>query len=270
MTQNVLNYGGGWQTVGMCVLIEQGKLPHPDRIIIADTRREKKTTWRYLEKTTRPRMQAIGLDIEVVPRSLAYVDLYGHNGDLLLPVYTATGKMSAFCSDEWKGQVIRRYLKLGALGFSPDEIATMPHQAVREHMKRRIDETFVNWIGFAYDERDRIKGTEGRWFPLVEMMLTKADMRTTIRAAGWADPVSSACWMCANMNNEEWRGVRDNDPADFEQACVIDEEVREQDIFNGGTGVWLHHSRVPLREADLEAEDRKGPARQCGLGLCMI
>jgi hypothetical protein len=244
MTLNILNYGGGWQTTGMLVLIEQGKLPRPDRIVIADTGREKKTTWRYLEGTARPRMQAIGLDIEIAPRSLAKVDIYGHNGDLLLPAYTATGKLTAFCSNEWKARVVARYL-----GHPKDS---------------------TNWIGFTYDERRRIKGTDGRWFPLVEMMLTKADIRTIIRAAGWPDPTSSACWMCANLDNAEWRNIRENDPADFEAACQLDEEIREDDLFKGGTGVWLHHSRVPLREADLEAEDRKGPARQCGLGLCML
>ena len=241
---NVLNYGGGWQTTGMLVLIEQGKLPRPDRIVIADTGREKKSTWRYLEATARPQMRAIGLDIEIAPRSLARVDLYSHKGDLLLPVYTKTGKLPAFCSNEWKQRVVSRYLG---------------------HPKGA-----VNWIGFTFDERTRIKDPTGRWFPLVEMMLTKTDIRQIIRDAGWPDPTSSACWMCANMGNAEWRDVRDSDPLDFEAACQLDEEIREQDIFNGGTGVWLHHSRIPLREADLDAEDRKGPARQCGLGLCMI
>ena len=267
---SVLNYGGGWQTTGLLVLIKQGKLPRPNRIIISDTGREKSSTWRYINDVARPQMAEIGIEIEIAPRSLAYVDLYGHNGDLLLPVYTATGKLSAFCSDEWKAQVVRRYLKLGALGFSSDQIAEMSHATVKEHMKRRIDETFLNWIGFTYDERQRIKNTDGRCFPLVEMMLTKADIRSIIRAAGWPDPVSSACWMCANLDNAEWRYIRGNDPADFEAACLIDEEVRENDVFRGGTGVWLHHSRVPLRQADLEVEDRKGPSRQCGLGLCML
>lgn len=246
---NVLNYGGGWQTTGILVLIKQGKLPRPDRIIIADTGREKKSTWRYLEGTARPQMREIGREIEIAPRSLAYVDLYGHNGELLLPVYTKTGKLSAFCSTEWKARVIDRYIRLLA----------GPPASGRTH-----------WIGFTYDERRRIKGEEGRWYPLVEMMLTKADIRQIIRAAGWPDPMPSACWMCANMSNEEWRSVRDNDPADFEAACRLDEEIREQDIFNGGTGVWLHHSRVPLREADLEAEDRREAGRQCGLGMCFV
>jgi hypothetical protein len=244
MTLQILNYGGGWQTTGMLVLIEQGKLPRPDRIIIADTGREKGSTWEYLERTARPRMQAIGLDIEVAPRALAKVDIYSHQGDLLLPAYTLTGKLPAFCSNEWKQRVVARYL-----GHPKD---------VR------------HWIGFTFDERKRIKDPTARWFPLVEMMLTKADIRAIVRAAGWPDPTSSACYMCANLDNAEWCEIRDNRPDEFELACVLDEEIREEDLFKGGTGVWLHHSRVPLREADLAVEDRKGPARQCGLGMCFI
>lgn len=266
----VLNYGGGWQTTALLVLICQGKLEKPDKIIIADTGREKSSTWRYLENEARPRMREIGLDIEIAPRSLAYVDLYGHNGDLLLPVYTAKGKLSAFCSSEWKAEVINRYLKLSTIGHSPDQIAAMPHDIVKREMKRRAAKDWTNWIGFAFDERNRVKDKTQKRFPLIELMLTKEDNRNIVRNSGWSLPTPSACWMCANMSNEEWRGVRDNDPADFEQACLIDEEIRENDIFNGGSGVWLHHSRVPLREADLEAEDRKEPSRQCGLGLCFI
>lgn len=228
----------------MLVLVAQGKLPRPDRIVIADTGREKQSTWRYIESTARPMMAAIGMAIEVAPRALAKVDIYGHNGDLLLPAYTKTGKLSAFCSNEWKARVVARYL---------------------EHPKDAI-----NWIGFTYDERKRIKGNDARWYPLVEMMLTKADVRSIIRAAGWPDPTSSACWMCANLDNIEWRDIRDNDPADFEAACVLDEEIRDEDIFKGGSGVWLHHSRVPLRNADLDERDRKDIARQCGLGACFI
>lgn len=268
MHQNVLSYGGGWQTTGILVLIAQGKLPRPDRIVIADTGRERKTTWRYLESVARPQMQAIGLEIEIAPRNLAYVDIYAHNGDLLLPVYTKTGKLSAFCSNEWKARVVKRYLHLTALGC--EEIAALSRADVERAMRQSVEYSATNWIGFTYDERDRIKGSTGRWFPLVEMMLTKADIKTIIRTAGWPDPTSSACWMCANLDNAEWRNIRKNDPADFEAACQLDEEIREHDLFNGGTGVWLHHSRVPLREADLEVEDRKESGRQCGLGLCFV
>jgi hypothetical protein len=34
----VLNYGGGRQTVAICILIARGILPKPDRIVIAEQR----------------------------------------------------------------------------------------------------------------------------------------------------------------------------------------------------------------------------------------
>jgi hypothetical protein len=245
-TKRVLGYGGGRQTVAYCVLIAQGKVPKPDHIVIADTGRENTSTWDYLEEVARPLLASVGLTVEVAPRSLSKVDLYAHNGDLLLPAYTATGKLTAFCSNEWKARVVTRYLRA---------------QGVEEH---------ISLIGFALDEKKRIKSTEGREFPLVDLMLTKADCIRIILDAGLPLPPPSSCWMCPNKANEEWRYERDNYPADFERACVLDEEIRAEDIEAGGSGVWLHHSRAPLREADLDAEDRRGPTRQCGLGLCMV
>jgi hypothetical protein len=72
------------------------------------------------------------------------------------------------------------------------------------------------------------------------------------------------------MSNTEWRHVRDEYPAEFQLACQLDEEVRVEDLERGGSGVWLHASRVPLREADLDADDGREEGRQCGLGLCMV
>lgn len=50
----------------------------------------------------------------------------------------------------------------------------------------------------------------------------------------------------------------------------MDEELRADDISNGHTGVFLHWSRVPLREADLTIDDTKEISRQCSLGMCFV
>ena len=248
MTTHVqlLSYGGGRQTVAMLELVRQEKLPRPDKIVIADTGREKQSTWDYLEEVGQSIAAACGLVIEIAPRSLAYVDMYAHNGDLLIPAYTQNGKLTAFCSNEWKQRVIQRYLRASGV------------------------KSFTTWIGFALDERSRVKSREGRAFPLLDLGLTKRDCIEVIRRAGLPLPPPSACWMCPNLQNEEWRYVRDTYPADFERACLLDQEIRENDLSAGGSGVWLHHSRVPLREADLSIEDRKEASRQCGLGMCFI
>ncbi len=243
----VLSYGGGTQTVAMVCLVLDGLLPRPDRILCADTGREGTGTWEYLNQYVQPMVGLAGMTVEISSHELATVDLYSHKGTLLLPVYTATGKFRTYCSNEWKAAVNERYLR--SKGIKSAE----------------------SWIGFSIDESDRAKGHgDSPWFrryPLCELMLSKADCEKIILSHGIPLPPKSACWCCPHRHNEEWRYLRDNQPDDFEKACVLDEEIREDDEFNG---VYLHESRVPLRIADLEAKDRREPSRQCGLGNCFI
>ena len=240
----VLNYGGGRQTIAICCLIVRGILPKPDRIVMADTGREKRSTWLYLDTHIQPLLATIGMHVEIAPHDLATVDLYSHLGTMLMPVFTATGKFETYCSSEWKARVVDRYLG--------------GHKGWR------------HWIGFSYDERSRIKSRDGRWFPLIERMLSLEDCRIIVAQQGLPPAPRSACWGCPNMRNAEWRHVRDELPDQFELACMLDEDLRADDIAAGNGGVWLHEQRVPLREADLELPDSREPSRQCSLGLCMI
>lgn len=242
---NILSYGGGRQTVAMLVLVAKGVLPRPDRIVTADTSREVGTTWSYLNEHVQPFLANYGMAVEVAPHSLATVDVYAHNGDLLLPAYTESGKLPTYCSNEWKGRVVQRYLRAEGITKA------------------------MQWIGFAFDERKRWnkEETAGPWqqrFPLVELMIRTVDCPAIIRSAGLPVPFKSRCWNCPHQTNEEWRELP---PDEFEKACLLDEEVRENDTHGG---VWLHESRVPLRVADLSAPDRKTPSRQCGFGNCFV
>jgi 3'-phosphoadenosine 5'-phosphosulfate sulfotransferase (PAPS reductase)/FAD synthetase len=240
----ILSYGGGTQTIAMCVLVAQGKLPKPDYVIAADTGREMPTTWEYADEVARPLLASVGLDLHIAPHTLATVDLYSGNGDSVLPAYTETGKLPTFCSNEWKARVVHRYARQ-VLGTGTD---------------------LVNWIGFSMDEVNRIKGTDGRRFPLIELMLTSADCKHIIESAGLPLPCKSRCWMCPHQHNAEWREVRAN-PELWRQAIELDEELRENDDRGG---VFLHASRKPLAEANIEAQDRNEPNRQCAFGLCFI
>lgn len=245
MQTEVLNYGGGRQTVAMLALVVKGILPRPDRIVTADTSREVGSTWSYLNDHVQPWLEKHGMCVEVAPHDLATVDLYGKNGDLLVPVYTLTGKLPTYCSNERKACVVQRYL-------------------------RGVGVTSANmWIGFAYDERSRWdkERQPGAWpmkFPLVDKMILQADCPTIVASVGLPPVKKSRCWICPHQKNAEWRELP---PDEFAEACKVDEELRENDDRGG---VFLHQSRVPLREADLNAPDRREPNRQCGLGLCML
>jgi hypothetical protein len=243
MTTTILNYGGGTQTLAMCVLVTRGVLPKPDYVIAADTGREVISTWEYADTYARPLLATVGLDLHIAGHELATVDLYGKNGDVLVPVFTSTGKLSTYCSGEWKARVVQRYAR----------------------KVLNIDGELVNWIGFSFDERNRVKGDAGRAYPLLDLMLTKTDCQQIIIGAGLPLPRKSRCAICPHQNNDEWREVRDSNQ--WPLAVAVDEELRANDERGG---VWLHSSRQPQEAVDLNAATRPEPARQCGLGMCFV
>lgn len=105
------SYGGGVQSCAIAVLIAQGLLPKPELVVMADTSREATETWEYTETHIGPLFDRLGMELNIIPHTLATVDLYGTKGDALLPAYTAdgAGKLPTFCSVEWKQRVVRRW-----------------------------------------------------------------------------------------------------------------------------------------------------------------
>lgn len=253
MRTQILSYGGGVQTAGMIAAILLDKLPRPDMLVIADTAREKSSTWDYLAEVIDPALERENMTVEIASHDLSTVDLYAHNDDLLIPVYTrdesmgTVGKLPTFCSNEWKQRVIMRWAR--AQGVEQCDI----------------------WIGFSTDEAGRAKPSGVKWFarrfPLLELGMSRADCRVLIEEMGWPMPYKSACKMCPNMNDAEWVEMRDNYPNDFAAAIVLEDEIREWD-----ENVYLHSSAVPLREVEWKPENSRSSqaSLQCGLGLCWV
>jgi hypothetical protein len=248
MRVQVLSYGGGVQTVALIALVLKGKLARPDIIVMADTSREKQSTFDYLDEIVQPALERQGMRVEIAPHSLATVDLYAHNGDLLLPVYTATGKLPTFCSTEWKQRVVQRYLR-----------------------GRAVDQCDA-WIGFSLDEKGRVDRATGdtgwyvRTFPLYNMGLTRADCLVIAQDMGWPPPPSSACRMCPNMDDHEWAIMQRDYPGDFAKAVELEAEIREWD-----DEIYLHSSRQPLAQVVFNSDkySRKEGRHQCSM-FCMI
>lgn len=244
MTTHVANYGGGIQTAAMMALIARGVLPRPDHIVMADTGREIASTWRYLHQHMAPFLASHGLHVDIAPHALARYDLDGPGGTTLLPVFTQTGKLRTFCAANWKRDVIAKWL--------------------RAHGVR----SWVNWLGISLDERTRATVTDGRvWYPLIDLMLTRADCEAIVLDAGLPLPRKSRCFMCPHQSNAEWQQVRDEEPGQWEEALAIDADTRAMDTQGG---VYLHRDLKPLAMVNIETPDRKPAGRQCGLGLCWM
>ena len=250
----VLSYGGGRQTVAICVLIAQDKLPRPERIVCADTGREASSTWRYLNTYVRPLMKTVGLTVEIASHDLATVDLYSGNGDLLIPAYTKDGKLPTFCSTEWKRRPVQRYLR--GKGYGPEKPVSM-------------------WLGFSVDEVGRAKPSQTSWithrYPLLmDVALNKRECVALVREAGLPEPPRSSCWMCPHRADAEWKALS---PGDFANAVMLEQEIQGKDTQGG---VWLHRSRAQLENAVLDAPEVDLPLfgekgqEECASGYCFV
>jgi 3'-phosphoadenosine 5'-phosphosulfate sulfotransferase (PAPS reductase)/FAD synthetase len=233
----IWSYGGGVQSVGMLALIAAGRLPKPERVIMADTSRESSLTWLYTHRYVRPMMDTLGLCLEIAPHSLAKHDLYSSNGDLLLPAYTAKGKMPTFCSNEWKKRVVRRYLRDS--GYGPERPVKM-------------------WFGISYDEYTRARVSDVDWlsnvFPLLDLEITRQDLESQITGFGLPVPPKSACWCCPNRRNAEWRQQALYAYNDHRRAVVLDTMIRMKDPEHS---VYLYSNGKPLDKVNFHLPDTR-------------
>lgn len=255
--KRVWSYGGGTQSNAIAILIAQGKLPKPDRIVFADTSGEMTEVWDYMDTYTRPLLQSRGLDIEIAPHSLATVDFYGKNGDLLIPAYTLTGKLPTYCSDEWKKHVVRRYL--GGYETMGD---------------------IIMWLGMSTNEIGRLKPADVKWiehhWPLCDMpvkagyhvRMNRIECEKLIADFGWPPSPRSACVWCPHLDNGQLHRMKLYSPQDLKRANQVQQMILQNDTRGG---VFLHVSRNPnLEEIDFSQSQQLLFVDDCASGYCMM
>lgn len=244
-------FGGGVQSVGIAILIALGKLPLPEYIGMADTSYERGVVWEYSKRYTFPLLGELGTQVDVIPHSYSTVDIEAKNGDLLLPVFTQTGKLPTFCSNEWKQRVYRRRLR--ELGYGPSR-------------------PVAKWLGYSLDENDRMKQTGLKWiinhFPLLlgyGARYSRHGLEQIISDYGWPPPPSSACDFCPNRDDITWQAIKDNEPHTWANAVERDEWLRQPEQVKRWGVTYVHKSRVPLVDAEFNKLDDM-PLFKCGSG----
>ena len=253
----VWSCGGGTQSCAIGALIVQGRLPKPDVCVIADTGRERQNTWDYLDNTLRPNLAKVGVAIARVTATE-----YGYysnelfiNNKLTIPYinqeYNPPMRASAFCSGNWKRDAIENFIRK-SLGWKRSE--------------------YCLWIGFSRDEGRRItKMQSGKdypegliSFPLLDARMTRRECVKLVESMGWPTPPRSACWMCPNNSDYEWRDIIKNRPDEFKKAVELEREIHLID-----PDAWLHRSCVPLDQVDFsQPEDLF--SRPCDSGMCFV
>lgn len=243
-TLRVVSFGGGIQSWAMLVAADKGLLgPKPDFAIIGDTGNESDAMWDYYE-THRHR---VSTEIRVVKRGDILQHIRRSKGEpdgkqlATLPYYLGDGgQMMRTCTASFKidavTQEIRRLLNV-------KKGARMPKDTLVEV-----------WVGFSMDERKRAGGYPAEiWqevrYPLLEIDFTRGRCEQFLVENGFPVPPRSRCIICPYRSDESWRQLT---AEEFEEACQIDEQLRE-----GGTPPrgykslpYLHRERKPLREVD--------------------
>lgn len=227
-----------------------GTLPMPDLAIFADTGWEPKAVYDHLD-----RLEA----------ALPYPVVRVSNGSLrqglmdegarfaAIPYHTVNpltgehGLGRRQCTSEYKLNPIRRYLR-EALGAKSPNYRSVPRGNVA-----------TQWVGFSTDEvhrANRVKDADGVLYldveyPLLDLGMSRKDCERWLKARGWTT-TKSACIGCPFHGNAAWRDMRDNDPASWNDAVLVDKRIRERDMRGLVNTPYLHRSRVPLDQAPID------------------
>ena len=87
-----------------------------------------------------------------------------------------------------------------------------------------------------------------RW-PLIEQHMHRRDCLKWLERHGYPQPPKSACIGCPFTNNARWRDLRDNSPAEWQDAIEVDAAIRHGFRMKGEQ--FMHRSMVPLDQVDL-------------------
>lgn len=266
------SFGGGTQSTAALVLAAEGRLDYRT-FLFANVGEDSEypDTLRYLERIAIPFARAHGIELTEVRRR----DRHGRPQTLLgriersprsIPIPVRMGPSGApgnrTCTAEFKIRVIERELRRRG--------ATKEARA-------------VVGIGISTDEPGRVGAEldprspyQLRRYPLYEMGLSRADCQKVIRDAGLPLPPRSAGWFCPFHSAEEWRRLARRDPALFERACALEDELHGRGEALGRGEFFLTRHGVPLRDlfhgdelALFEDEDPLGLEAGCGSGHCM-
>lgn len=252
LPHHVLSLGAGVQSSTLALMAAKGIVtPMPDFAVFADTQAEPKHVYTWLEWLR----EQLPYPVHVVTKgNLREHVITGNYGRRFAsaPFYSATtdGKRESMlrrqCTREHKIEVITQEIRRRALGLKP-----------RQPGPKRP--TVSQWIGISTDEITRMKDARDVWvenrFPLIEMGMSRADCLQWFRDEGYNElPKFSACTFCPYHDDSEWQWMREHDPASFEDACQVDEAIRD------GWGktdhkLYVHRSLIPLREIDFDKVD---------------
>lgn len=103
---------------------------------------------------------------------------------------------------------------------------------IKKHLKQKYGNDYIEYIGIAYDEPNRIEKNQDKILPLVEYKMTEKDCLEYCHEKGfywhegehelydYLDRVS--CWCCRNKNLKELKNIYDNFKVYWFALCELE------------------------------------------------
>lgn len=244
----VLSLGAGVQSTTLALMAAHGELgPMPDCAIFADTQDEPPAVRDHLNWLMSPNM--LPFPIHVVTSGKLSEALLAGDDEARVPFFVGKGGLSKRqCTRNFKIRPIRRKVR-ELLGVGPR--GYIPPAAVEQ------------WIGISTDEIIRVRPSGFRFIenrhPLIEARMSRRDCVAWLKRNGYPEPPKSSCFYCPYKSNDQWRELRDKDPASFAAAVDLDRRLRAPDQVERFRGeLFVHRSLVPLDQADLSTPEERG------------
>lgn len=130
-------------------------------------------------------------------------------------------KMPRNCTIDYKVELISKYVRWELLGYKKG-------QRLRDEDKKAHE----MHMGFSAEEARRCKENPNPMFvnkfPLVEMVLTRADNYAYIKDVWGLETRASACAFCPFHKNYFFKFLRENEPEQYAQVVGVDELLRDK------------------------------------------
>lgn len=246
----VLSLGAGVQSSTLAIMAARGDLGvMPDCAIFADTGAEPSSVYAYLEYLT-----------ELLPFPVHVVSSGNLRTQLMDPAAKKNGRPPLFIRNRNGTVGFSRRQCTGDFKIDPIVKKVRELMGLRRGQHGPKNPAVEQWIGISTDEIVRVKRSKHRFIhnrhPLIEARMSRQACLAYLTERQYRLPPKSACTFCPFHTDTMWRDMKENDPESFEDACLVDEALREHQTI--GIGIpFLHRSCRPLREIDFSnAEDR--------------
>lgn len=243
-TLRVLSLGAGVQSSALYLMACAGKImPKPDVAIFSDTGCEPPYVYEYLGYLASKGSHHIPI-IRASKGNLMTDILRSKRGHRFatMPLHVR--------NDEGKHALLRRQC---TREYKLEPIEQKVRELLGAQPRQRIKGVAEVWIGISTDEAIRVKPSRNRWMsnyhPLIDLGMSRADCLSWLQSNGYELPQKSSCIVCPYHDNAFWLNLKENHPAEFQQAVEFDREIRSG-LKSVDCNAYFHRSLQPLDAID--------------------